>query len=78
MAFSSALKLLCRLMGSNHDIGPGDRLLRLSSDELEAATASLRCPGGESSAARGRVKFRLQFTQGKASFAVDVVRTRLL
>ena len=76
--FRSALKLQCQLIGNNHDIGPGDHLLRLSSDELEGATASLRCQGDELSAARGRVKFHLQFTQGKASFAVEVVRTKLL
>jgi hypothetical protein len=33
------------LIASNHDIGPGDRPLGLSSDELKAATASLRCQG---------------------------------
>ncbi len=43
------------LSASNHDIGPGDRPLRLSSDELKAATASLPCQGDDQSAARGRV-----------------------
>jgi hypothetical protein len=42
------------LIASHHDIGPGDRPLRLSSDELKAATATLRCQGDEQSAARGR------------------------
>jgi hypothetical protein len=75
--FPVSAEITVQVSSNNRDIGPADRPLRLSSQQIESATASLRCPGDELSAAPGTVKVHLQFNQGKAGFAVDVVGTKL-
>jgi hypothetical protein len=66
------------LIASHHDIGPGDRPLRLSSDGLRPRRRVSAAREMSRARPEGEGKFHLQFTPGKASFTVDVVQTKLL